>query len=356
MTMPHCYSNDARLTCHLEKSVTRRLAMRKHLTVLSAAVAGIVLGLALTRPDTTILEARAQAAVEVSQRDRLLSAFERIQSNYVDELDQTELVIAAIKGMMSALDADSVYLDRQTFRDLQISHRPLAGFGVEIIVEKGSAKVVAPIDDSPAAKAGVKANDVITHIDGVPLQGLTLYQAIDKMRGLVNSRVQLTIVRDSYKPVELTVVREMIRIRSVRMRQDGDDIGYIRIAAFNEMTMRQFETAVSELSRQISPDNLKGYVLDLRNNPGGLRDVAVSIADAFLDDGEIASVRGRNPEQIERFHARPGDSINGKPLIVLINGGSAGGAEIVSGALQDHKRATVIGSRSFGKGSVQSIL
>ena len=329
--------------------------MRKHLTLVSAA-AGIALCLAVPQPDTAIVEARAQTTLESSQRDRLLAAFERIRADYVDELDQSELVTAAINGMISILDSQSVYLDRETFRDLQIS-RPLAGLGVEIIMEKGSVRVVAPIDESPAAKAGVIVNDVITHIDDVPLQGLTAYQVVEKMLGLVNTKVRLTIMRDGYdKPIELTAVRQMMSMRSVRTRQDGEDIGYIRIAAFNEVTMRTFVTAISELSSRIPPGKIKGYVLDLRNTPSGLLDVAVSVADEFLEDGEIVSVRGRNPEQVERFRARPGDSINGKPLIVLINGGSAGGAEIVAGALQDHKRATVIGSRSFGKGSVQSIL
>ena len=177
------------------------------------------------------------------------------------------------------------------------------------------------------------------------------------MRGPVDTQVRLTIMRAGYdEPVELTAVRQITSMRSVRMRQEGEDIGYIRIATLNEVTMRTLGTAISELSSKIPPDKVKGYVLDLRNTPSGLLDVAVSVADAFLEDGEIVSMRGRNPEQIERFSARPGDSINGKPLIVLINGGSAGGAEIVAGALQDHKRATVIGSRSFGRGSVQRIL
>jgi carboxyl-terminal processing protease len=322
------------------------------------AAAGIALGLAVIRPHAAIAEAKEQAAVESSERDRLIAAFERIWANYVDQPDQSELVTAAIKGMISALDSQSVYLDRNTFRDLQIIVRGVpAGLGVETIMEKGSVRVVAPIDDSPAAKAGVMVNDVITHIDGEPLHGLTAYQVVEKMVGPVNSKVRLTIMRDGYdKPVELTAVRQIIRMRSVSMRHDGEDIGYVRIAMFNEMTMRQFEAAIGELSSQIPSDELKGYVLDLRNNPGGLLDVAVSVADAFLEDGEIVSVRGRNPEQIERFNARPGDTINGKPLIVLINGGSAGGAEIIAGALQDHKRATVIGARSFGKGSVQNIL
>jgi len=329
--------------------------MRRIFLMLCGFTAGITIGLMITRPDTASVEARAQTAVESSERDRLLAAFERIRTNYVDELDQSELVTAAINGMISALDSQSAYLDWQTFRDALVSGG-LAGLGLDVITEKGSVKVVAPIEEGPAAKAGVMVNDVMTHIDGEPLHGLAISRVVEKMRGPVNTKVRLTITRNGYdKPIELTVVRQIIKVRSVRMRQEGEDIGYIRMAMLNEWTTRDLETAISELSRQIPPDKIKGYVLDLRNT-SGMRDVAVSVADAFLEEGEIVSVRGRNPEQIERFNARLGDSINGKPLVVLINGGSAGGAEIVAGALQDHKRATVIGARSFGKGSVQTIL
>jgi carboxyl-terminal processing protease len=229
---------------------------------------------------------------------------------------------------------------------------------METLPEEGLVKVIAPIDETPAAKAGVRANDVITHIDGVPVERLIPHElVIEKTRGQVNTTVRLTIVREGEdKPLELTLVREMMRLHSVRSRQDGGDIGYIRMRLIYDGTMRALGKAISEWSSQIPADKLKGYVLDLRNTPGGLFDTAVSIADAFLDEGGIVSVRGRNPEQIERFNARPGDSIDGKPLVVLINAGTASGAEIIAGALQDHKRATLIGTRSFGRGSVQTIV
>jgi carboxyl-terminal processing protease len=298
------------------------------------------------------------AAVEINPRGRLLAAFERVQANYVDELDESELVAAAINGMIGMLDSQSTYLDWKEFRDMRGGHGlPPAGLGLEFIMDKGSVKVVTPIDESPAGKAGVRVNDVITHMDGVPLHGLKAYQVVEKMAGPVNTTVRLTIMRTGYdKSIELIAMRQITSMRSVRMRLEGEDIGYIRIAMFNAATIHTFETGIRELSNQIPPENVKGYVLDLRNTPSGPLDMAVSVADAFLEDGEIVSIRGRNPEHIERFKAQPGDSINGKPLIVLINGGTAGATEIVAGALQDHKRATVIGSRSFGRGLVQTIL
>jgi len=324
--------------------------MREHLIVSSAAV-GIALVLA-------VIHAKAPAAIESSQRGRLLAAFDRIRANYVDALDEVELVTAAINGMTGVLDSESLYIDGKDFRDIQVSPHGFAGLGLQIARDKkGSVRVVAPLDDSPAAKAGVIADDVITHIDGVPLQALTLYQMLDKMRGPVNTSVRLTVTRAGHdKPVELTAVRQIIKSRSVRMRQDREDIGYIRIVTLDDTTMPNLATAIADLRKQLPPDKIKGYVLDLRNTPAGLRDAAVSVADAFLEDGEIGSVHGRDPERIERFNARPGESIDGKPLIVLINGGTFGGAEFIAGALQDHKRATVIGSRSFGRGSVQNIL
>ena len=324
--------------------------MRKHL-ILPGAALGIALTLAVIQPN-------APAAVESSQRDRLFAAFDRIRANYVDALDESELVTTAINGMTGVLDSESVYIDAKDFRNMQVNH-PFVGLGLQIkmIRDKGSVRVVAPIDDSPAAKAGVKVNDVITPIDGVPLQGLTVYQVVDKILGPVNTSVRLTVMRaGNDKPVELTAVRQIITMRSVRVRQDGEDIGYIRIATLNDTTMPNLATAIAELRNQLLPDKIKGYVLDLRNSATGVLDVAVLVADVFLEDGEIVSVHGRDPERIERFNARPGDSINGKPLIVLINGGTAAGAEIVAGALQDHRRATVIGDRSFGKGSVQTIV
>jgi carboxyl-terminal processing protease len=332
--------------------------MRKVLLTLLGLTVGMMLGPMANRPQIAMNEASAEGVADSKHLDRLIATLERIRTNYVDELDQSELVDAAIKGIMGVLDSHSTYLDQKTFRQMQITIRGVGLVGIEVTMEKGLARVIAPLDDSPAAAAGVKAGDIITHIDDVPLQGLILDQAYEKIRGPVNTKVRLKIMREGEdKPVELSVVRNSLhRIRSVRTRPEAEDVGYIRIAYFNEQATYLVRNVISELESQIPSDRLKGYVLDLRNNPGGLLDQVVSVADAFLEDGEIVSVRGRNPEQIERFNARPGDLVNGKPVIVLINGGSASGAEIVAGALQDHKRATLIGSRSFGKGSVPTII
>ena len=216
---------------------------------------------------------------------------------------------------------------------------------------------MAPIDETPAAKAGVRAGDIITHLDDEAVQGLTLNQAVDKMRGAVNTKIQLrSCARALDKPIEVTIVRDVIRVRSVRSRVEGDDVGYIRISSFNEQTTDGLKKAITDITAQIPPEKLKGYVIDLRNNPGGLLDQAISVSDTFLERGEIVSTRGRDAEETQRFNARAGDLTKGKPLIVLINGGSASASEIVAGALQDQKRATIVGTRSFGKGSVQTII
>jgi carboxyl-terminal processing protease len=228
--------------------------------------------------------------------------------------------------------------------------------GIEVTMEEGLIKVVAPIDETPAAKAGILANDIITKIDDEQVQGLTLNQAVEKMRGPVNTKIKLTIMRKGQdKPIEVSLTRDVIRVRSVRSRAE-EDIGYIRISQFNEQSTEGLKKAITDLAGQIPAEKLKGYIVDLRNNPGGLLDQAISISDAFLDRGEIVSTRGRNAEETQRFNAKLGDLAKGKPVIVLINGGSASASEIVAGALQDHKRATIIGTRSFGKGSVQTII
>jgi len=260
--------------------------------------------------------------------------------------------------MLNSLDPHSSYMDPKSFRDMQVQTRgEFGGLGIEVTMEDGLVKVVAPIDDTPAAKAGILAGDIITQLDDEAVQGLTLNQAVDKMRGAVNSKIKLKIVRKGQdKPIEVTIVRDIIHVRSVRYNNEGGDIGYIRVTQFNEQTTEGLKKALSDLGTQIPSDKLKGYVVDLRNNPGGLLDQAISVSDAFLEKGEIVSTRGRNAEETQRFNARAGDLIKGKPLIVLINGGSASASEIVAGALQDHKRATLVGTRSFGKGSVQTII
>jgi carboxyl-terminal processing protease len=226
-----------------------------------------------------------------------------------------------------------------------------------VVMEDRLLKVIAPIDDTPAAKAGVMANDIITRLDNEPVHGLTLNQAVEKMRGPVHTKIKLTIMRKGQdKPIDMTIVRDLIRVKSVRSRNEGNDVGYIRITQFNEQTADGVKKAISNLTKQLGVDKIKGFVVDLRNNPGGLLDQAISVSDAFLDKGEIVSTRGRNAEETQRFNARPGNLTKGKPVIVLINGGSASASEIVAGALQDHKRATLVGTRSFGKGSVQTII
>jgi carboxyl-terminal processing protease len=249
-------------------------------------------------------------------------------------------------------------MDAKSFRDMQVETTgEFGGLGIEVLMEDGLIKVVAPIDDTPAAKAGILANDLITKLDDDQVQGMTLNQAVEKMRGPVNTTVKLTIMRKGQaKPLELSLTREVIRVRSVRSRMEGNDVGYIRMSQFTEQTTDGLKKAFSDIAAKVSSDKLKGYILDLRNNPGGLLDQAISVSSAFIQRGEIVSTRGRNSEEDQRFTAQGGDLTKGKPLIVLINGGSASASEIVAGALQDQKRATILGTRSFGKGSVQTII
>ncbi|HEX4409354.1 MAG TPA: S41 family peptidase [Xanthobacteraceae bacterium] len=303
----------------------------------------------------------AHGASELSayrQLDLFSDAFERVRANYVRPVQDSELVTNAIEGMVSGLDPHSSYMDAKAFADMQIQTKgEFGGLGIEVTMEDGLVKVVAPIDDTPAAKAGVMANDIITKLDDEQVQGLTLNQAVDKMRGPVNTKIKLTIMRKgSDKPIEVSIMRDVIRVKSVRSHAEGEDVGYIRITQFNEQTTDGLKQSINDLNNQLGADKIKGFVVDLRNNPGGLLDQAISVSDTFLDKGEIVSTRGRNPEETQRFSARPGDMIKSKPLILLINGGSASASEIVAGALQDHKRATLIGTRSFGKGSVQTII
>jgi carboxyl-terminal processing protease len=275
----------------------------------------------------------------------------------VEKPDDSKLIESAINGMLAGLDPHSSYMDSKSFRDMQVQTRgEFGGLGIEVTMEDGLVKVVSPIDDTPASKAGVQANDVIVKLDDEQVQGLTLNQAVDKMRGPEGSKIKLTIMRKGQdKPVEITLQRARIQVRSVRSRIEGDDVGFIRISSFNEQSTEGVRKAISDFAAQGS-DKFKGFIIDLRNNPGGLLDQAISISDAFLEKGEIVSTRGRNAEETQRFNARPGDLTKGKPIIVLINGGSASASEIVAGALQDHKRATILGTRSFGKGSVQTII
>src|SRR5690349_20132061 len=333
--------------------------MRKTSLIFLGSLVGVVATLLLTQPHTVLMGSTAGAAASDTYLKLNLfgDVFERVRAAYVEKPDDSKLVESAINGMLAGLDPHSGYMNPHSLRDLQVQTRgEFGGLGIEVTMEDGLIKVVAPIDDTPAAKAGVLANDIITKLDDDQVQGLTLNQAVEKMRGPVNTKIKLTIMRKGQdKPIEVSLTRDVIRVRAVRSRPE-DDVGYIRITQFNEQTTENLKKAITDLQNQIPAEKLMGFVVDLRNNPGGLLDQAISVSDAFLERGEIVSTRGRNAEETQRFSARAGDLIKGKPVIVLINGGSASASEIVAGALQDHKRATVIGTRSFGKGSVQTII
>ncbi len=334
--------------------------MRKTTLILLGAAAGAAMTLLATQPHLVFVGASAKAAAADTYRQLNLfgDVFERVRADYVEKPDDSKLIETAINGMLAGLDPHSSYMDSKSFRDMQVQTRgEFGGLGIEVTMEDGLIKVVAPIDETPAAKAGILANDIITKLDDEQVQGLTLNQAVEKMRGPVNTKIKLTIVRKGAdKPIEVSITRDVIHVRSVRSHVEGDDVGYIRLTQFNEQTSEGLKKAIADISAKVSNDKLKGYILDLRNNPGGLLDQAISVSDTFLDKGEIVSTRGRNAEETQRFNARPGDLTKGKPIIVLVNGGSASASEIVAGALQDHKRATLLGTRSFGKGSVQTII
>ena len=282
--------------------------------------------------------------------------FERVRAEYVDDVSDDSLVESAINGMLTSLDPHSNYLNTKNFNDMKVQTRgEFGGLGIEVSMENGMVKVVSPIDDTPAAHAGLKPGDLITHLDGDPVQGMTLPEAVEKMRGPVSSEIKLTIRREGKDPFDVKLVRATIKIQSVRSHLEGDNIAYVRITTFNEQTDVGLNNAMKNLKQQAG-GKLLGVILDLRNDPGGLLDQAVAVADAFLDKGEIVSTRGRRSEDAQRYNARPGDIAAGLPVAVLINGGSASASEIVAGALQDHHRAILLGTRSFGKGSVQTII
>ncbi len=283
--------------------------------------------------------------------------FERVRAQYVTPPDDQKLVENAINGMLTSLDPHSSYMNAEDAQDMRIQTKgEFGGLGIEVTMENELVKVITPIDDTPAARAGVLAGDLISKIDGEDVRGLTLADAVDRMRGGVNTPIELTVLRDgAAQPINIKIIRDIIKVKAVKFRVEGD-IGYLKITSFTEKTFDDLRAAVSAIRKEIPDDRLKGYVLDLRLNPGGLLDQAVSVSDAFLDRGEIVSTRGRDPKDVTRFDARAGDLTDGKPVIVLVNGGSASASEIVAGALQDHRRATVLGTRSFGKGSVQTII
>ena len=284
------------------------------------------------------------------------TVFDRIRSDYVEAPKIDDMIENALNGMLASLDPHSSYMNEKTFRDMQVQTRgEFGGLGIEVTMEDGLVKVVSPIDDTPASRAGLKSNDKIVGIDGQAVRGLTLQQAVEKMRGPVGSPIKLTIRRDTGTPFDVTLTRANIKITPVKARIEDKDIAYIRVTSFNEQTTSGLEKAMTELKKE-SKGKLAGLVLDLRNNPGGALDQAVAVSDAFLDKGEIVSTRGRKKEESQRWNAKKGDISGELPMVVLINGGSASASEIVAGALQDHHRAIVLGTQSFGKGSVQTII
>src|SRR4051812_40744670 len=322
----------------------------------TAFVAGIAAG-----PSFGVLrEALAQDSAR-SDMYQLLKVFgdvmQRVRAEYVDPVDDKDLIENAINGMLTGLDPHSSYMNAKSFKDMQIQTKgEFGGLGIEVSEDKGIIKVVSPIDDTPAAKAGIKPGDIITALDGKSLIGMSLNDAVDKMRGPPNSKIVLTIKRqDVDKPLEVALIRETIKIQVVKSRMEPNDIGYVRLSQFTEQADAGIKAAVRALRAQ-SGGKLRGLVLDLRNNPGGLLDQAVSVSSDFIDQGEIVSTRARHPEDSQRWDAKGDDILKGAPLVVLINGGSASASEIVSGALQDHRRAIVLGTRSFGKGSVQTVI
>jgi len=282
--------------------------------------------------------------------------FERVRKDYVEEVSDQELLENAINGMLTALDPHSGYMPAKGFQDMQEQTKgEFGGLGIEVTMEGGVVKVVSPIDDTPASKAGVQPGDFIIAIDGKPAIGLELNEAVDKMRGPINTSITITIRRVGVDPFDIKLTRAKIVVQSVRSRAEGD-MGYIRISSFTEQTQTGLENAIKNLKTTIGPEKIKGYVVDLRNNPGGLLDQAVSVSDTFLDRGEIVSTRSRHADETQRYNAKPGDMTDGKPIVVIINDGSASASEIVAGALQDHHRAILLGTKSFGKGSVQTIV
>ncbi len=333
--------------------------MRKISLLLAGAAIGASVAIVTTQSGFL---ASGSATAASSNTYKMLNlfgdVFEKVRTDYVEKPKEDKLIESAINGMLSGLDPHSSYMNPKNYQDMRVQTRgEFGGLGIEVTQEDGFVKVVAPIDDTPASRAGLLSNDLIVQIDGEPTKGLTLGQAVDKMRGRIGAPITLTIVRGKDKKrLEFRIVRDRIRIQAVRSRVEDGDIGYIRITQFNEQTYSGLKKAVAKLEKEIPGDKLKGFVVDLRNNPGGLLDQSIAVSNAFLTRGEIVSTRGRNKDETQRYNARPGDLTKGKKVVVLINGGSASASEIVAGALQDHKRAVVLGTRSFGKGSVQTII
>ena len=331
--------------------------MKKYLlAVVAGVLSGALISTQLAGPLLAQEQDNGDAIYE--QLDLFGDVFERIRAQYVTEADTGELIDAAINGMLNSLDPHSSYLPPDDFEDMRVQTRgAFGGLGIEITQQEGFVRVVTPIDDTPAFNAGVQPGDLITAVDGVSLRGLTLPDAVDMMRGPVGSEIIITVLREGVsEPFDLSIIRDTIRIRAVRSRIEGN-IVVVRLTTFSEQTYDSMEQQIAEAIEELGGiEQLAGVVLDLRNNPGGLLLQAVSVSDAFLERGEIVSTRGRNEADIERHNATAGDLIEGRPMVVLVNGGSASASEIVAGALQDHNRAVIVGERSFGKGSVQLLI
>ena len=311
--------------------------------------------LSLTKPTSAALEKTAKDDPYLLL-ELFGAAFQTARSEYVDETSDRKLIEAAINGMLSSLDPHSSFLDDDTYRDMQIQTKgEFGGLGMEVTMENGMLRIISPLDDTPAFKAKLQPGDIITHIDDDAIVGLTLNEAVEKMRGKPKTKVKLTIRRKNQEPFDVTLTRDIIKIETVKYEVKNEDIGYIRVITFSDTTTQNVQKAIKEMTASIGKDKIRGFIIDLRNNPGGLLDQAIGVADTFLEEGEIVSTRAKNPEETTREVATPGDLTNGLPLVVLINEGSASASEIVAGALQDHRRAVLVGTPSFGKGSVQSV-
>ena len=331
--------------------------MKKTLIAISA---GVVSAALLTTQIAGPLMAQENASQDsvYEQLELFGDIFERVRGEYVEEVDDKALIEAAIDGMLRSLDPHSSFLSVDDAEDMRVRTRgEFGGLGIEVTQEDGWVKVVSPIDDTPAAEAGVEAGDFITHVDGESLFGLTLDEAVDIMRGPVGSEIVITVAREGEpEPFDISIIRDTIKLTAVRVRTEGDTV-VVRVTTFNEKTYINLRDGLEDAIANLGGlENINGVVLDLRNNPGGLLDQSIRVSDAFLEKGEIVSTRGRYAEDSDRFNATPGDLIAGKPLVVLINGGSASASEIVAGALKDHRRAIIVGTKSFGKGSVQSVI
>ncbi|MFD2264754.1 S41 family peptidase [Lacibacterium aquatile] len=336
------------------RSLMSSSALKRGAAIAVLVALGAVGGQLLT---PTVVEAQNKTSETYRQLDLFSQVFERVRADYVDKVTDEQLIEAAVNGMLTSLDPHSSYMNPKNYKDMQVQTQgEFGGLGIEVSMEQGFVKVVSPIDDTPASRAGLKPGDFITHLNGESLQGLALNEAVEKMRGPINSEIKVTIRREGREPFDVSLQRAAIKIESVRGRLEGEDIAYVRITTFSQQTDSGLRKTFDRIKEQ-SKGKLKGLVLDLRRNPGGLLDQAVAVSDDFLTQGEIVSTSSpRRPEAAQRYNAKPDDITGGLPIVVLIDDGSASASEIVAGALQDHRRAVVMGTKSFGKGSVQTIM